>query len=227
MAIEQWGFFSVPNLLWHRTSVYNGYLRGPLTLTPIAERQAVELSLPVFTNKVCRCWDSNTKPSMRGERSNPLLQLVYIWPQGQIFKVCNIALCSELSIVVLWQSHTWHMSVSSLDDVLQTFMTSVWPSPLASISKLYFQHVSRHYRLCSLPKAYQIWHMGVSCCPFMISEWPWPISWVAGVSLASSINSFFSFPIDLSWSKFWLDSQEAKYCTWLLKTLHCYIVIAG
>ena len=44
-AIEQWGFFSVPNLQWHGASVYNGHLRGPVTLTPVAERLAVELSL--------------------------------------------------------------------------------------------------------------------------------------------------------------------------------------
>ena len=49
MAIEQWGFFSVSHLLWHGSSVYNGHLRGPVTLTPIAERLAVELSRPVFT----------------------------------------------------------------------------------------------------------------------------------------------------------------------------------
>ena len=50
MAIEQWGFFSVPHLLWHQVSFYNGHLRGPVTLTPIAERMAVELSLPVLMN---------------------------------------------------------------------------------------------------------------------------------------------------------------------------------
>ena len=49
MAIEQWGFFSVPHLLLHGASVYNGYLREPVKLTTIAERLAVELSLPVFT----------------------------------------------------------------------------------------------------------------------------------------------------------------------------------
>ena len=49
MAIEQWGFLSVPHLLWHRASVYNGHLGGPLTLIHIAERLSVELSLPVFT----------------------------------------------------------------------------------------------------------------------------------------------------------------------------------
>ena len=44
-----WGFFSVPHLLWHGASVYDGHLRGPVTLTPVAERLAVELSKPVFT----------------------------------------------------------------------------------------------------------------------------------------------------------------------------------
>ena len=63
MAIEQWGFFSVPRLLWRESSVYNGYLRGPVKLTPIAERLAAELSLSVFTTKVCRGYDSNTQPS--------------------------------------------------------------------------------------------------------------------------------------------------------------------
>ena len=66
MAIEQWGFFCVPHLLWHGASVYNGHLRGPVTLTPIAERLAVELSLPVFTTWVCCGWDSNTQPSAWG-----------------------------------------------------------------------------------------------------------------------------------------------------------------
>ena len=63
MAIEQWGFFSVPHLLWHGTSVNNGHLREPVTLTPASERLAVELSLPVFTTWVCRGWDSNTQLS--------------------------------------------------------------------------------------------------------------------------------------------------------------------
>ena len=44
MAIEQWGFFNVPPLIWHGASVYNSHLRGPVTLSPITERLAVELS---------------------------------------------------------------------------------------------------------------------------------------------------------------------------------------
>ena len=38
MAIEQLGFFSMPHLMWHGASVYNGHLRGPVTLASIAER---------------------------------------------------------------------------------------------------------------------------------------------------------------------------------------------
>ena len=49
MAIEQWGFFRVPPLLWHGASVCNGHLRGLVTNTPIAKRLAVQLSPPVFT----------------------------------------------------------------------------------------------------------------------------------------------------------------------------------
>ena len=59
----------VPHLLWHGASVYYGHLRGPVTLTPNAERLAVELSLHVLTTWVCRCWDSNTQPSACGSNA--------------------------------------------------------------------------------------------------------------------------------------------------------------
>ena len=54
------------HLLWYGASVYYDHLRGPVTLTPIAERLEVLLSLPVFTTQVCRGWDSNTQPSACG-----------------------------------------------------------------------------------------------------------------------------------------------------------------
>ena len=60
MAIEQSGFFNVAHLLWHGPTLYNGHLRGPVTLTPVAERLAVELSLPVLKTKVCPNRGSNT-----------------------------------------------------------------------------------------------------------------------------------------------------------------------
>ena len=60
------GEVSVPHLLWHGAFVYNGHLRGPVTLIPTDERLAVELSLLVLMTGVCRGWDSNTQPSACG-----------------------------------------------------------------------------------------------------------------------------------------------------------------
>ena len=47
MAREQGWFFSMSQLFLRGTLVYNGHLRGPLTLAPVAKRLTVELSLPV------------------------------------------------------------------------------------------------------------------------------------------------------------------------------------
>ena len=47
MAIEQWGFFSVLHPLFTGHPFKSGPLREPVTFAPIAERLAVELSLPV------------------------------------------------------------------------------------------------------------------------------------------------------------------------------------
>ena len=58
------GLQILPHLLLYGASVYNGHLRGPVTLTSFTERLAVELLLPVFTTKVCRDWDSKTKPNL-------------------------------------------------------------------------------------------------------------------------------------------------------------------
>lgn len=52
VAIEQVRFFRVPHIQWHGASVYKGYLRGPLTLTPNTDILAVELQLPVFNDSV-------------------------------------------------------------------------------------------------------------------------------------------------------------------------------
>ena len=70
-GLEQWGFFSVPHLLWYGTSVYNCRHRGPVTLTPIAERLAAELLLPVFTTSSVRLGFEHPTFRMRGERFDP------------------------------------------------------------------------------------------------------------------------------------------------------------
>ena len=72
MNIEQWGFFSVPHLLWHGASNYNGHLRGPVTLIPFAERLAVELSLHVFTTCLSRLGFEHLTLRLRCERSHRL-----------------------------------------------------------------------------------------------------------------------------------------------------------
>ena len=66
MVIEQWGFFRVPHLLWHGGSVYNSHFRGHVTLIPNAERLTVELSLTVYSAKVCRGRNLITQPSACG-----------------------------------------------------------------------------------------------------------------------------------------------------------------
>ena len=48
----QWVFFNVPHLLWQGTPVHDGKLRGPVLLTHILERLAVDLSLPLLKTKV-------------------------------------------------------------------------------------------------------------------------------------------------------------------------------
>ena len=69
LAIEQWGLFSVQHLQWYMASVYNGHLRGHVTLTPIAERLAVELSCELGLSR--RGFKHPTF-CLRGERSNSL-----------------------------------------------------------------------------------------------------------------------------------------------------------
>ena len=50
MAMEKWGFSDVSHLPWHGPNLYNGHLRGPLTLTSAADHLVVEQSLPILTN---------------------------------------------------------------------------------------------------------------------------------------------------------------------------------
>ena len=56
----------LPHILRHGPTLYNGHLRGPVTLTPVAERLALKLSLPVLTTQVC-C-DHRSNPDHPHER---------------------------------------------------------------------------------------------------------------------------------------------------------------
>ena len=74
MAIEVWGFFNVPNLLWQRVSVNNGHLLGPVTLTPVEERLALYGGVTTCVYSVHLSWLGFEQPTvcLRGESSNPL-----------------------------------------------------------------------------------------------------------------------------------------------------------
>ena len=48
IATEQWAFSSLPHILWHASSVYHGRVWGR-SLAFVADRLAMELSLPVLT----------------------------------------------------------------------------------------------------------------------------------------------------------------------------------
>ena len=101
MAIEQWGFFSVPHLLWHGASVYNGHLRGPVTLTPITESLAVELSLSLFTTPGFRGWDPGCATfRMRGERSNLLFSFRRCALLWAMCKFCIAEAKEKLLIII-------------------------------------------------------------------------------------------------------------------------------
>ena len=85
----------MPNLhvLLHGASIYryNGHLRGPATLAPVAEHLAVELSLPVFTTKFRFGWDSNTQ--LANAQTN-----CYLFPMVLRMSI----FCPALPIAGLW-----------------------------------------------------------------------------------------------------------------------------
>ena len=75
--------FNVPHLLWHGPTLYNGLLRGPVILTPVAERLAVEQSLPVFTTQFC-C-DRGSNPDLPNAR-----RTLYLYATAAVFIVVEL-----------------------------------------------------------------------------------------------------------------------------------------
>ena len=65
MPIEQWGFFSMPHLLWHGASIYNGHHRGPVTLNQLPSVEQVSCHY-LFLRLMSVAWDSNTQSSACG-----------------------------------------------------------------------------------------------------------------------------------------------------------------
>ena len=69
-------------------SAHTYYEQGrPVTLTPVAERLAAEMSLPVLTTQVCRSSDSNAKPSAC--EANALTDCTIAAAQYLLFVCCK------------------------------------------------------------------------------------------------------------------------------------------
>ena len=66
MAIEQWGFFNVPHLLRHGPNLYNGHLRGPVTLTSVCRAFGSWAVTTCFRTQVC-C-DRGSNPDLPHRR---------------------------------------------------------------------------------------------------------------------------------------------------------------
>ena len=83
MAIEHWGFVRVPHLLWNGASIYKGHLGGLVTLTPVAVRFAVELSVPVITTWVSgdRGLNFDLSHARRRSTSDPPRRRLYCYEQ--------------------------------------------------------------------------------------------------------------------------------------------------
>ena len=91
----------MPHLLRHGPIVYNGHLRGPMTLTPVAERLAVELSRQGIEYRSPAC-EANVLPLRhRGGASyvkfNKLNQNKYIHTFVFIFLLMLLFLMKTIS----------------------------------------------------------------------------------------------------------------------------------
>ena len=86
---------------------------------------------------------------------------VDLWPQGQIYRVFDMAVYGP-QLFVFWNSqYIWHMSITPWTMChihhghCMTFTFGLNINIILSLGKIVFA-------LCSLTQAYQIWHIGVS-----------------------------------------------------------------
>ena len=123
-AIEQWGFFILPHLLWHGASVYNGHLWGPVTLTPIA----IAEGLAVAVSRAVTTWFYNLGLSrlgfehptfrLRGERSSPCTTAAVFVLSSSIWNEYMYKACQRL---------TWEWVSTLLKDMISyMYVLSNW-----------------------------------------------------------------------------------------------------
>ena len=150
MAIEQCGFFDVAHLSWHRPSLFNSHLPWHSHLLP---SMALEMSLPVLSTTSVPLGYRTPISRIRGQRSCsdnsfcPLTHECNIMERCIIFihyQCMALTFCFNIKIIFSPWICDWarkslpfdtgiqnlaHTRVQPWDNMLSTFMTSVYVSP--------------------------------------------------------------------------------------------------
>ena len=134
MAIEHLGFLSVSHLLWHWTSVYDGNIRGPVTLASIAERFSSEAITTCFNDLgQLRLGCKHPIIRLRGHRFNPLCHCCGRRKRGRGLKLWIIMLTCHCIYFLLFDwpvdVQLWAFLIRSQCKVSDTQVTvkTHWP----------------------------------------------------------------------------------------------------
>ena len=125
---------------------YNGHLRGPVTLIPVAERLAVELSLHVLKSVVAGIWTSILPHARR-------MRLPTAPPPRQLYDICISIICHLIfhyRIISFWFWKTYYPGVLRH---LKVVRSCVW----LHCTDLSFQDFEWYSSLDSTPKIKPYW----------------------------------------------------------------------
>ena len=130
MAIEQWGFFSVPHLLWHGALIYNGHIQDPWHshLMPSVWQWSCHY---LFFNDLGVSPRSNQQRNRRG--CSVLCVLVELNGFLDTQSYCMITIVSSVQKkikVMIWVSETCFlcMFIVSLHISTQCLLLLIWSS---------------------------------------------------------------------------------------------------
>ena len=127
MVIEQWGFFSVPHLLWHGTLVYNGNLRGPVTVTPVVEfwqwSYIVQNLKPFTGNGDVSIWVDNSRVERitQNKQTNQTKQTLPVELLRSVaagFRRPNPSACEDNALTNCFHAE----DILRKDDILQNYL---------------------------------------------------------------------------------------------------------
>ena len=110
IIIEQLGFLSVPHLLWHGASSYNGHLRDRCDSPPVVERLAVVLPDDFYDLGLSRMGTEHYTEKIHITKSYIIKFLVNIWSHGKNLQDLNVPIpCRNGGLVYhLVNCHGFH-----------------------------------------------------------------------------------------------------------------------